>query len=335
MSLIRSYDIAIDFGTSTTQVHIKGKGVTYNQPSCIAVSKETGKVVAIGTRAKNMIGKVNDKITIIHPVKNGTIENIEAARLLMKHILDSIGFGTIKGSVVMLSIHSNHSEIEKRCLLDMVLHAGARKAYIIKKPVAVAIGNGINVSNPSAWMIVTIGAGMCEAAVVTLGTTPVFSTLKTGTDELDMKIIKYMKEKHGLLIGKNTAEKAKIEVGNVFSLETELSMELSGRSLHTCLPSKETITGEELKDLFKESVDNIINMIKDLISDTPPELMLDIRQNGIILDGGGANLKGLGELIVYETGLKVTKSQGPELSTVMGTAKALNQLKILIKTGIV
>ncbi|MBE7045911.1 MAG: rod shape-determining protein [Ruminococcaceae bacterium] len=335
MSLIRSYDIAIDFGTSTTQVHIKGKGVTYNQPSCIALSKETGKVVAIGTRAKNMIGKVNDKITIIQPVKNGTIENIEAARLLMKHILDSIGFGTIKGSVVMLSIPCTHTEIEKRCLIDMVLHAGARKAYIIKKPVAVAIGNGINVSNPSAWMIVTIGAGICEAAVVTLGTTPVFSTIKTGTDDLDFKIMKYVKEKHGLLIGKNTAEKAKMEVGNVFSLESEMSAEISGRSLHTALPSKETITGEEMKDLFKESVDEIINMIKDLISDTPPELMQDIRQNGIILDGGGANLKGLGELIVYETGLKVTKSQEPELSTVMGTAKALNQLKILIKTGIV
>ena len=335
MSLIKSYDIAIDFGTSTTQVHIKGKGVTFNQPSCIAISKETGKVIAIGSRAKNMTGKVNDKISIIHPVKNGSIENIEAARLLMKYILDSIGFGTIKGSQVMLSIPCDHTEIEKRCLIDMVLHAGARKAYVIKKPVAVAIGNGINVSNPSAWMIVSIGAGICEAAVVTLGTTPVFGTVKTGCDDFDLKIIKYMREKHGLLIGKNSAERAKKEAGNVFSLESELSCEIAGRSLHTLLPSKEIITGEEMKELLKEPVDEILNMIKDLISDTPPELMLEIKQNGIILDGGGANLKGLGELIVYETGLKVTKSQEPELSTVMGTAKALNQLKILIKTGIV
>ena len=260
---------------------------------------------------------------------------MEAARLLIKYILDSIGFGTIKGSVVMLSIPCDHSEIEKKCLIDMVLHSGARKAYIIKKPVAVAIGNGINVSNPSAWMIVSIGAGLCEAAVVTLGTTPVFETIKTGTEAFDQRIIKYMREKHGLLVGKNSAEKAKIEAGNVFSIESEIRTEIAGRSLHTDLPSKEEITGEEMKEILMEPVEEIINMIKDLISDTPPELMLEIKQNGIILDGGGANLKGLGELIVYETGLKVTKSQEPELSTVMGTAKALNQLKILIKTGIV
>lgn len=335
MTLFKSFDIAIDFGTCSTQVYIKGKGVAFNQASCIAINKESGKVIAFGNSAKEMIGKENDKIMIIHPVKSGSIEDINAARLLMKHILNAIGIKSVKGSNIMLSIPCSHTEIEKKALIDMILYSGAKKAYVIKKPVAVAIGNGINVSNPSAWMIVSVGGGMCEAAIVTLGTTPVFSHINTGSEDMNEKIIRYIKEKHGLLIGKNTAEKAKTEAGNVFSIENDLATTVKGKNLYTGLPSSEEITGEEMKELLSEHAAKIINMIKDLMADTAPELMQEVKQNGIILDGGGANLKGLGELIVYETGLKLTKAEEPELSTVMGTAKALNQLKILIKTGIV
>lgn len=325
-----SKDIGIDLGTANILVTLKGKGIILQEPSVVAIDVRTGAIVATGAEAKEMLGKTPEKIRAIRPMKDGVIADFTATELMLKNIMKKVSKRHKIGRPrVVVGVPSGITEVEKRAVEEAVLQAGAREVYLIEEPMAAAIGAGLPVGEPSGNMIVDIGGGTTEVAVISLGGIVVSHSLRVAGDELDEDIVNYIKRELNLAIGETTAEEIKKEIGCALPLMTEMSKVIRGRDLTTGLPRNITITSSQVQEAMTESLYRIIDTVKSALEKTPPELASDIIVRGIFLAGGGALIKNLDKLLSEETGMIVYVAENPLDCVVKGTGKTLEDLEKL------
>lgn len=324
---IKSRDIGIDLGTANILVTIKGKGIILREPSVIAIDNTTGEVIAIGGEAKEMLGRTPKEISAIRPLKDGVIADFTATKLLLKKIMDKVckKYNAARPRVIV-GVPSGITEVEERAVQDTIIHAGAREVYLIEEPMAAAIGAGIEIEEPSGNIIVDIGGGTTEVAVISLGGIVLSNSIRTAGDELDEDIINYVKREMNLAIGETTAEQIKKELGCAMPLMSQMSMEVKGRDLATGLPRTITITSGEVEEAIKESIAQIVEVVKLTLEKTPPELASDIMEKGIVLSGGGALIQNLDKLISIETGMPTYVAEEPLDCVVKGTEKTLQEI---------
>ena len=319
-------------GTANTLVHVKGKGIVVREPSVVAIDKETKNVLAVGDAAKEMLGRTPGNIIAIRPMKDGVIADYDITQKMIKYFIQKAcpKSGFFKPRVIVC-IPSGVTEVEKRAVEEAVTQAGAKEAYLIEEPMAASIGAGLPVEEPRGSMIVDIGGGTTEVAVISLGGIVKSFSLRKAGDEIDDSIIQYVKKNKNLLIGERTAEEIKVEIGSAFPTGEDKSMEVRGRDLILGLPKTIVVTSQEILDALSEPVAAIIDAIKATLEKTPPELASDIMERGIMLTGGGALLHGLDRLISYETGMPVSIAENPLDCVVIGTGKVLNEITTLKK----
>ncbi len=326
----KSKDIGIDLGTANILVTIKGKGIVLREPSVIAVNKSKNEIIATGNEAKEMIGRTPKEIDAIRPLKDGVIADFTATKLLLKNILERVckRYNALRPRV-LVGVPSGITEVEERAVQESILHAGAREVYLIEEPMAAAIGAGIEIEEPSGNIIVDIGGGTTEVAVISLGGIVISNSLRIAGDELDEDIINYVKKELNLAIGETTAEQVKKYLGCAMPLMTQMSMEIKGRDLSDGLPRTVTITSNQVEEAIKESIEKIVEVIKLTLEKTPPELASDIMEKGIVLAGGGSLIQNLDKLISLETGMPVYVTEEPLDCVVRGTEKTLQDLEKL------
>ena len=325
-----SKNIGIDLGTSNILVTIKGKGVVLKEPAVVATDIKTGEIVATGYEAKEMLGKTPEAIEAIKPMKDGVIADFTATRLMLKNILKKVCQRyNIAKPVAVVGVPYGITEVEERAVEESIMYAGAKEVYLIEEPMASAIGAGLHVEEPSGSMVVDLGAGITEVAVISLGGIVVSNSIRIAGDELDKDIINYIKKEQNLSIGDTTAEDIKMEIGCATPLMAKLSMEIRGRDLSTGLPRNITITSEQILDALSESIKRIVQTVKQTLEKTPPELAADLVENGIILTGGGALIKNLDKLLSEETSMPVYIADEPLDCVVRGTGKVLEELERL------
>lgn len=326
-----SRDIGMDLGTANTLVHVKGKGVVLMEPSVVAIHADSKEVLAVGTEAKQMIGRTPGNIIAIRPMKDGVIADFDVTQTMMQYFIRKAYKRGILKPRVIVAVPSGCTEVERRAVLDAALRAGAREAYTIEEPMAAAIGAGLPVNEPTGNMIVDIGGGTCEVAVISLGGIVTSRSIRVAGDEMDEAVINYVKRAYNLLIGERTAEEVKTTIGSAFELEEEQSMEIRGRDLVTGLPRTITVDSKEMRKALSDPVNTIIDAVKETLERTPPELAADIMDRGIIMTGGGSLLKGLDQLVSQETGMPVHIVDEPLYAVVRGTGKVLEELETLKK----
>ncbi len=326
---IFSKDLAIDLGTANTLIYLEGKGIVLREPSVVAVKEEGRykKVVAIGDEAKKMLGKTPGTIKAIRPLREGVIADFEVTEAMIRYFIQKVHNRSyfVKPRII-ISVPSGTTQVERRAVKESAESAGAREVYLIEEPMAAAIGAGLPIAEPVACMVVDIGGGTTEVAVISLGGIVVSHSIKIAGDKLDEAIVYYIKRKYNLLIGEATAEQVKIRLGDVLPEEPYPEMEIKGRDLITGVPKTITITSKEVQEAIKEPVDLIVQAIKQVLEATPPELAADLVDRGIMLTGGGALLKNLDKLISQETGLKVSVAEEPLICVALGAGKALDNL---------
>lgn len=323
-------EIGIDLGTANTLVYLKGKGIILREPSVVAVNNHTGQVMAVGLEAKEMIGRTPGYITAIRPLKDGVIADFEVTQSMLKYFIrKAIGNNFMARPRVIICVPSGVTEVEKRAVVDSALSSGAKEAYLIEEPMASAIGAGLPVEEPSGSMVVDIGGGTSEVAVISLGGIVVSRSLRIAGDEFDDAIVHYIKKEYNLMVGERTAEDIKIKIGSACPMEDEETYNISGRDLVTGLPKELSISSMEIREALKEPVNAVIDSIKLTLEKTPPELAADIMERGIMLTGGGALLKGLDKLISQETGIPVFIAEYPLDCVVLGTGKVIEDLDSL------
>lgn len=333
----KSRDIGIDLGTANILVTLKNKGIVIREPAVIAIDNKSGEVLATGFEAKAMLGRTPKDISAIRPLKDGVIADFTATKLLLKNILERVcrKYNAIRPRVIV-GVPSGITEVEERAVEESIIHAGAREVYLIEEPMAAAIGAGIEIEEPSGNIIVDIGGGTTEVAVISLGGIVISNSLRIAGDELDEDIINYAKRELNLAIGEATAELVKKELGCAMPLMTQMSMEIKGRDLNDGLPKTVTITSDQVEEAMKESIEKIVEIVKITLEKTPPELASDIMEKGIILAGGGALIQNLDKLISRETGMPVYVAEEPLDSVVKGTEKTLleiDKLKTVLKNS--
>ena len=318
--------IGIDLGTANTLVHVRGRGILLREPSVIALDTESRKVLAVGEEAKRMLGRTPGTIVAIRPLKDGVIADFDQAEQMLRGFIRKVHRhnGFLQPTVVV-GIPSGVTEVEWRAVKEATIKAGAAEAYTIEEPFAAAIGAGLPVSEPTGSMIVDIGGGTSEVAVISLGGIVTSRSIRIAGDEIDEAIVAYVRKGHNLLIGDRTAEEVKLAIGSAYALEEEMTMEVRGRDLLTGLPRSATITSQEIRDAIHEPVMEIVEAVKLTLEQTPPELSSDIFDRGIVLAGGGALLRGLDTLIHVETAMPVHIAPDPLSCVVIGTAKALEE----------
>ncbi len=327
-------DMGIDLGTANTLVYMKGKGVILREPSVVAIDRYTKQVLAVGEEAKKMIGRTPGNIVAIRPLKDGVIADFDVTQEMLKYFIRK---ATQKKSVfqprVVVCVPSGVTEVEKRAVEEATIQAGAKQAFLIEEPMAAAIGAGLPVQEATGSMVVDIGGGTTEVAVISLGGIVTSKSIRVGGDALDNYIVNFVKKEHSLMIGERTAEEVKIKIGSAI-LDNEVEdMEIRGRDLVSGLPKTLMIKASEIYEALKEPVNNIIDAIKSNLEKTPPELSSDIMEQGIVLTGGGALLNGLDVLITKETGIPVIVAENPLDCVALGTGKALDSIDILKKTS--
>lgn len=330
MAFLNSRDIGIDLGTANTLVAIKGKGIVLNEPSAIAINNDTGEVLAVGHEAKEMLGKTPSNISAIRPLKDGVIAELTATGLMLKEILNKVcrKYAVARPRVVV-GVPSGITEVEERAVEESILQAGAKEVYLIEEPMAAAIGSNIDIAEPSGNIVIDIGGGTTEVAVISLGGIVVSHSIRIAGDELDEDIVNYIKHEMNLAIGDTTAEQIKIRLGCAMPLMTEESMEIRGRDLTTGLPKNVTITSLQVEEAMRESILKIVEIVKMTLEKTPPELAADIMEKGIVLAGGGALIKNLDKLISKETGMPVYVADEPLECVVRGAGKVLEDIERL------
>ena len=324
-----SKDIGIDLGTSNTLLYVKGQGILLREPSVVAINTKSRQVLAVGTEAKNMIGRTPEGIETIRPLKDGVIANFDLTEQMLKKFIEKVnGKGTFKSSRIAISHPSGITEVEKRAINEVISQVGSRKVMLIEESVAAAIGSGLPVDEPVGSMIIDIGGGTTEVAIISLQGIVTSKTLRVAGDEFDDTIIDYIKREFNLMIGERTAEKVKIELGSVYvdEGEEETTMEISGRDLLTGLPRAVTISESQIREALKETVSLVIEAIKATIEQSPPELAADIMDKGIMLSGGGALLKGLDKLIFTEIQIPANIAEEPLECVVLGAGKCLDMI---------
>mgnify|MGYP000275003908 FL=1 len=325
-----SKDIGIDLGTANILVTLKGKGVILQEPSVVAIDRKTGNILATGTEAKEMLGRTPEQIKAVRPLKDGVIADFTATQLMLKNIIEKVGRRyNIGRPRVVVGVPSGITEVEERAVEESVLQAGAKEVYLIEEPMAAAIGAALDVGEPSGNIIVDIGGGTTEVAVISLGGIVVSHSLRVAGDELDDDIVNYIKREMNLAVGETTAEQIKTQIGCALPLMTETTVEVRGRDLTDGLPRTEKISSSQVEDAIKESITKIVEIVKLTLEKTPPELASDIMEKGIVLAGGGALIKNLDKLLSTETGMPVYIAEDPLECVVRGTGKTLEDLERL------
>ena len=320
-----SNDMGIDLGTATTLVFVKGEGVVLCEPSVVAIEKETNRVVAVGDEAKRMIGRTPQNIVAIRPMKDGVISDPEVTEAMLKYFIKKVQPRRflIRPSIV-IAIPPGITEVEKRAVIDSAEHAGARSVILIEQPKAAAIGVGLPVQEPGGNMVIDIGGGTTDFAVISLGGIVYAKSIKVAGDEMDMAIMEYLRRTYNIMIGERMAEEIKIRIGSAYPLEEELTMDVRGRDLIAGLPKTISITSVEIREALADTVQAIVDASKSTLEHTPPELAADLIDRGIVMAGGGSLLRGLDKRIAEETGLPVHVADDPTIAVVMGTGDTLN-----------
>jgi rod shape-determining protein MreB len=329
-----SNDVGIDLGTANSLVYVKDRGVILREPSVVAIQTGTTRVLAVGSEAKRMLGRTPGNITAIRPMKDGVIADFEITEALLRYFIRKVHGqrGVVKPRII-ISVPSGITAVEKRAVKDSAIHAGAREVYLIEEPMAAAIGVGLPVQEPAGNMIVDIGGGTTEVALISLAGIVFSRSVRVGGDELDESIIQYMKRVYNLMIGERTAEQIKITVGSAYPLQEETSIDVKGRDLVAGLPKTMTLTSEEVREALHEPVSAIVEAIRFTLERCPPELSADLVDRGIVLAGGGALLRGMDKLISEQTGLPVHVADDPLSAVAEGTGMVLSELKFLRKVA--
>lgn len=325
-------DLGIDLGTANTLVYVKGKGIVVREPSVIAVNKDTNEILAVGDEAKLMLGRTPGNIVAIRPMKDGVIADYTYTQHMLKYFIQKAcgNRGFVKPKIIVC-IPSCVTEVEKRAIEDSVMHAGAKEAYLIEEPMAASMGAGLAVEEPVGIMVVDIGGGTTEVAVISLGGIVTSVSLRIAGDYFDNAITQYVKKSQNIMIGDRTAEQIKMEIGSAYPMDEEKSIEINGRHLVSGLPKKIVITSEQIREALTEPVMTIVDCIKTTLEKTPPELAADIMERGIVITGGGALLKGIDKLIYEETGIRAYIAENPLDCVTMGTAHVLDEINTLRK----
>ena len=320
-------DIGIDLGTASILVYIKGKGVVLKEPSVVAFDRDTNKIKAIGEEARLMIGRTPGNIVAVRPLRQGVISDYTVTEKMIKHFIQkAIGKRTFKKPRIAVCVPSGVTEVEKKAVEDATWQAGARSVDIIEEPIAAAIGAGIDIAKPCGNMIVDIGGGTTDIAVISLGGAVVSTSIKIAGDDFDEAIVRFMRKKHNLLIGERTAEEIKIKIGCAFPRQEVITMDVRGRNLVTGLPKAITVTSEETEEALREATSQIVEAVHSVLEKTPPELSSDIAERGIVLTGGGALLQGLEELIESKTGINTMTAEDPMTAVAIGTGRYIECL---------
>jgi rod shape-determining protein MreB len=331
-----SNDIGIDLGTATTLTYVRGEGIVLCEPSVVAIYKNTGEVLAVGEEAKRMLGKTPGSIVAIRPMKDGVIADFDVTEEMMRYFIRQVHpRQVLVRPRIVIAVPSGITEVEKRAVKDSALRAGAREVIPVEEPIAAAIGVNLPIAEPQGSMIIDIGGGTTEIAVISLGGIVYARSIRVGGDEMDEAIIEHMKKQYNLMIGERTAEEIKIKIGSAWPLEEEMVIEVRGRDLITGLPKFIKITSEEVREALQAPLKEIIEATKVTLERTPPELAADLIERGIVLCGGGSLLKGLDKLISEETGLASFVADDPLTAVALGTGKILEEPKFLKKISLV
>ncbi|HBP24623.1 MAG TPA: rod shape-determining protein [Oribacterium sp.] len=320
-----SNDIGIDLGTSSILVYIKGRGVVLKEPSVVAVNRDTNTVLAYGEDARLMLGRTPENISAVRPLRQGVISDYTLTEKMLKYFINkAVGKRTLRKPRISVCIPSGATEVEKKAVEDAAYHAGAREVTIIEEPVAAAIGAGIDISKPQGNMIIDIGGGTADIAVIALDGPVVSESIKVAGDDFDEAILRYMRKKHNLLIGERTAEDIKVNIGCASKRPENVTMEVRGRNLVTALPKTVIVSSDEIMDALLEPAMMIVNAVHNVLERTPPELAADIYERGIVMTGGGSLLYGLDKLIQEKTGINCVLAEDPLTAVAIGTGKFID-----------
>lgn len=330
-------DIGIDLGTASVLIYVKGKGIVLNEPSVVAIDTNSDSILAVGEEARMMLGRTPGSIVATRPLREGVISDYEVTEKMLKYFIEKVTGGVSVFKIfkpkIMVCVPSGVTEVEKKAVIDATIDAGAREVFLIEEPIAAAIGSGIDISKPNGCMVVDIGGGTTDIAVISLGGIVVSSSIKTAGDHFDDAVIKYMRKQHSMLIGERTAEDMKKGIGTAFPRDKDITMQVRGRNLVSGLPEVRTISSAEMLEALRESVTQIADAVHVVLEQTPPELSSDISDKGILMTGGGSLLWGLDKLISQRTGIEVYVSEDAVSCVAKGTGDALNSLKALSRTS--
>jgi rod shape-determining protein MreB len=330
-----SNDLAIDLGTATTLVYVRGRGIILNEPSVVAIERKTEKVLAVGTEAKKMLGRTPGNILAIRPMKEGVIADFEMAEKMLRHFIEKAhNRRTFVRPRIIIGVPSRITQVEQRAVRDSAELAGAREVYLIEEPVAAAIGAGLPITEPSGNMVVDIGGGTTDIAVLSLGGIVYSESVKVAGDRMDDAIMNYVKKKYNLLIGDHMAERIKVEIGSAYPFEEKKTLMVKGRDLISGIPRTFVLDDSEIREALYEPINTIVNAIKVAFENTPPELAGDIIDCGIVLTGGGSMLWGMDTRLREETGLPIITVDDPLTSVVLGVGKILEELDLLRKVSV-
>ncbi len=327
-----SNDMGVDLGTANTLVYVKGEGIVLCEPSVVAIERGTTHVLAVGEEAKRMLGRTPGNIVAIRPMKDGVIADFDITEAMLRYFIKKVHHRRVwVRPRIVIAVPSGITEVEKRAVQDSAIRAGARKVFLIEEPIAAAIGVGLPIQEPKGNMIIDIGGGTTEIAVISLSGTVFSKSIRIGGDELDEAIIEHLKKTYNIMIGERTAEDIKIKIGSAYPLEEEMTLDVRGRDLVVGLPKTVTITSEEIREALQDSLRAILEVVKISLERTPPELASDLIEHGIVMAGGGSMIRGIDKLICEETGLPVIIAEDPLTAVARGTGKVLEELRYLEK----
>ncbi len=322
-------DMAVDLGTANTLVYVRGRGIVLNEPSVVAINQKTGHILAVGAEAKRMVGRTPGHISAIRPLKDGVIADFDVTEKMIRYFIHKVHRRRWAKPRVVICVPSGITGVEQRAVEEAGYQAGARKVHIIEEPMAAAIGAGLPVHEPTGNMVVDIGGGTTEVAVISLGGIVTSMSIRVGGDELDEAVIQYIKKEYSLMLGERTSEEIKLAIGSAFPLPDEPQAEIRGRDLVTGLPKTIIISAEEVRRAIEEPVSQIVDSVKNTLDRTPPELAADIMDRGIVLTGGGALLRGLDERLKHETGMPIHASESPLHAVALGAGRCLEEIESL------
>ena len=322
-------DMAVDLGTANTLVYVRGRGIVLSEPSVVAIDQRTGEVHAVGVEAKRMLGRTPGTISAIRPLKDGVIADFDVTEQMLRHFIQKVHQHRFAHPRVVVCVPSGVTGVERRAVEEATLSAGARQAYLIEEPMAAAIGAGLPIAEPAGNMIVDVGGGTSEVAVISLGGIVVSQSLRVGGDEMDESIVNHVKKEYKLLIGQQTAEEIKLEIGSAYPMKDELKAEVRGRDMLTGLPKTVIMSSDEVRHALEDPVGQILDAIRQTLDKTPPELAADIMDRGVMLAGGGALLTGLDERLRHETHMPVHVADSPLTCVAVGSGKSLEEFEVI------
>jgi rod shape-determining protein MreB len=324
-----SRDMAVDLGTANTLVYVRGRGIVLSEPSVVAIDTRSGEVHAVGVEAKRMLGRTPGSISAIRPLKDGVIADFDVTEQMLRHFIQKVHQHRFAHPRVVVCVPSGVTGVERRAVEEATLSAGARQAYLIEEPMAAAIGAGLPIAEPAGNMIVDVGGGTSEVAVISLGGIVVSQSLRVGGDEMDESIVNHVKKEYKLLVGQQTAEEIKLEIGSAYPMKDELKAEVRGRDMLTGLPKTVVISSDEVRHALEDPVGQILDAIRQTLDKTPPELAADIMDRGVMLAGGGALLTGLDERLRHETHMPVHVADSPLTCVAVGSGKSLEEFEVI------